>query len=92
MTVRRDFSTSVGRGFSRAAASSHSGNWSSTSRGNGRHSAFKRYSVWSSGKIRSSLNNVTDAQTMLAGQRLALQQALFDYQIGRSHLLEAVGQ
>jgi outer membrane protein len=38
------------------------------------------------------ITEVTDGQTMLANQRLALQQALFDYQIARSHLLEAVGQ
>ena len=35
---------------------------------------------------------VTDAQTTLATQRMTLQQALFDYQIARAHLLEAVGQ
>jgi outer membrane protein TolC len=34
----------------------------------------------------------TDALTTLATQRLALQQALFDYQTARAHLLEAVGQ
>jgi outer membrane protein TolC len=38
------------------------------------------------------ITEVTDAQTMLATQRLVLQQALFDYQIARAHLLEAVGQ
>jgi len=35
---------------------------------------------------------VTDALNTLATQRLALQQALFDYQVARAHLLEAVGQ
>jgi outer membrane protein TolC len=34
----------------------------------------------------------TDALTTLATQRQALQQALFDYQSARGHLLEAVGQ
>ena len=34
----------------------------------------------------------TDALNTLATQRLALQQALFDYQVARAHLLEAVGQ
>ena len=34
----------------------------------------------------------TDALTTLATQRLALQQALFDYQTARVHLREAVGQ
>ncbi len=34
----------------------------------------------------------TDALTILATQRQALQQALFDYQSARGHLLEAVGQ
>jgi outer membrane protein TolC len=34
----------------------------------------------------------TDAQTMLATQRLALQQALYDYQIARGHLREAAGE
>jgi outer membrane protein len=38
------------------------------------------------------ITEVTDAQTMLATQRLLLQQALYDYQIARAHLLEAVGQ
>jgi outer membrane protein TolC len=38
------------------------------------------------------ITEVTDAQTTLANQRLTLQQALFDYQIARAHLLEAVGQ
>lgn len=38
------------------------------------------------------ITEVTDAQTTLAAQRLTLQQALFDYQIARAHLLEAVGQ
>jgi len=39
-----------------------------------------------------TITEVTDAQTTLANQRLTLQQALFDYQIARAHLLEAVGQ
>jgi len=39
-----------------------------------------------------SIIEVTDAQTALATQRLTLQQALYDYQIARAHLLEAVGQ
>ena len=34
----------------------------------------------------------TDALSTLATQRLALQQALFDYQTARAHLIEAVGQ
>lgn len=34
----------------------------------------------------------TDALNTLATQRLALQQALFDYQTARAHLLEAVGR
>jgi outer membrane protein TolC len=34
----------------------------------------------------------TDAQTTLATQRLALQQALYDYQIARGHLREAAGE
>jgi outer membrane protein TolC len=38
------------------------------------------------------ITEVTDAQTTLAQQRVSLQQALFDYQVGRAHLLEAVGQ
>ena len=38
------------------------------------------------------ITEVTDAQTTLAAQRLTLQQALFDYQIARARLLEAVGQ
>ena len=38
------------------------------------------------------ITEVTDAQTTLATQRLTLQQALFDYQVARAHLLEAVGQ
>ncbi|HEX7419874.1 MAG TPA: TolC family protein [Thermoanaerobaculia bacterium] len=38
------------------------------------------------------ITEVTDAQTTLANQRLTLQQALYDYQIARAHLLEAVGQ
>jgi len=39
-----------------------------------------------------SIIEVADAQTALATQRLTLQQALYDYQIARAHLLEAVGQ
>ena len=39
-----------------------------------------------------TITEVTDAQTTLANQRLTLQQALFDYQVARAHLLEAVGQ
>lgn len=38
------------------------------------------------------ITEVTDALTTLATQRLTLQQALFDYQVARGHLLEAVGQ
>ena len=38
------------------------------------------------------ITEVTEAQTMLATQRLTLQQALFDYQIARARLLEAVGR
>ncbi len=38
------------------------------------------------------ITEVTDAQTQLATQRLNLQQALYDYQIARAHLLEAVGR
>lgn len=38
------------------------------------------------------ITEVTDAQTTLANQRLTLQQALYDYQIARARLLEAVGQ
>jgi outer membrane protein TolC len=34
----------------------------------------------------------TDAQTTLATQRLALQQALFDFQVARAHLREAAGE
>lgn len=34
----------------------------------------------------------TDAQTTLATQRLALQQALYDFQLARAHLREAAGQ
>jgi outer membrane protein TolC len=37
------------------------------------------------------ITEATDAQTTLATQRLALQQALFDYQIARAHLREAGG-
>jgi len=37
------------------------------------------------------INVVTDAQATLATQRLALQQALFDYQIALAHLREAAG-
>jgi outer membrane protein len=37
------------------------------------------------------ISEATDAQTTLATQRLALQQALFDYQIARAHLQEAGG-
>ncbi len=37
------------------------------------------------------ISEATDAQTTLATQRLALQQALFDYQIARAHLREAGG-
>lgn len=40
----------------------------------------------------SSIVEATDALTTLATQRLALQQALFDYQLAHAHLLEAVGQ
>ncbi|MFL6208606.1 MAG: TolC family protein [Pyrinomonadaceae bacterium] len=35
---------------------------------------------------------VTDAQTSLAAQRLALYQAIFDYQTARARLLQAAGQ
>jgi len=35
---------------------------------------------------------VTDAQTMLVGQRQALYQALFDYQVALAHLKQAAGQ
>ncbi len=38
------------------------------------------------------ITEVTDALTTQATQRLTLQQALFDYQVARAHLLEAVGQ
>ena len=38
------------------------------------------------------ITEVTDAQTQLAAQRLNLQQALFDYQVARARLLEAVGR
>jgi multidrug efflux system outer membrane protein len=40
----------------------------------------------------ATIVEATDALTTLATQRLALQQALFDYQTARAHLLEAVGQ
>jgi outer membrane protein TolC len=38
------------------------------------------------------ISEATDAQTTLAQQRLALQQALFDYQVARAHLREAAGE
>jgi outer membrane protein TolC len=38
------------------------------------------------------ITEATDAQTTLAAQRLALQQALYDYQIARAHLREAAGE
>jgi len=38
------------------------------------------------------ISEATDAQTTVSNQRLALQQALFDYQIARAHLREASGQ
>ena len=38
------------------------------------------------------ITEATDAQTTRAQQRLALQQALFDYQIALAHLREAAGQ
>ncbi len=38
------------------------------------------------------ITEVTEAQTLAANQRLTLQQALFDYQIARTRLLEAVGR
>lgn len=38
------------------------------------------------------ISEATDAQTMLAQQRLALQQALFDFQVARAHLKEAAGE
>ncbi len=38
------------------------------------------------------ITEATDAQTTLATQRLALQQALYDYQIARTRLREAVGE
>ncbi|MGZ4810990.1 MAG: TolC family protein [Thermoanaerobaculia bacterium] len=38
------------------------------------------------------ITEATDAQTTLAQQRLALQQALYDYQIARAHLREAAGE
>lgn len=37
------------------------------------------------------ISEATEAQTSVAAQRLALQQALFDYQIAQSHLREAAG-
>ena len=40
----------------------------------------------------ATIVEVTDALNTLATQRLALQQALFDYQVARVRLLEAVGQ
>jgi outer membrane protein TolC len=40
----------------------------------------------------ATIVEATDALTTLATQRQALQQALFDYQSARGHLLEAVGQ
>ncbi len=38
------------------------------------------------------ITEATDAQTTLANERLALQQALFDFQVARAHLQEAAGQ
>jgi len=38
------------------------------------------------------ITEATDAQTTAANQRLALQQALFDFQIARAHLREAAGE
>jgi outer membrane protein TolC len=38
------------------------------------------------------ITEATDAQTTLAQQRLALQQALFDYYVARTHLREAAGE
>jgi outer membrane protein TolC len=38
------------------------------------------------------ITEITDAQNALITQRLALYQALFDYQTARSHLLRAIGQ
>ena len=38
------------------------------------------------------ITEVTEALTTLATQRATLQQALFDYQVARAHLREAVGQ
>jgi outer membrane protein TolC len=38
------------------------------------------------------ISEATDAQTTLAQQRLALQQALYDFQIARTHLMEAAGR
>jgi outer membrane protein TolC len=38
------------------------------------------------------ITEATDAQTTLAQQRLALQQALYDYQVARARLREAVGE
>jgi outer membrane protein TolC len=40
----------------------------------------------------TSIIEVTDAQTTLAAQRLALLQAIFDYQTARARLLQAAGQ
>ncbi|HKO01833.1 MAG TPA: TolC family protein [Thermoanaerobaculia bacterium] len=38
------------------------------------------------------ISEATDAQTTLAQQRLALQQALYDFQVARAHLKEAAGE
>jgi outer membrane protein TolC len=38
------------------------------------------------------ISEATDAQTTRAAQRLALQQALYDYQVARAHLREAAGE
>jgi outer membrane protein len=38
------------------------------------------------------ISEATDAQTKLAQQRLALQQALYDFQVARAHLKEAAGE
>jgi outer membrane protein TolC len=40
----------------------------------------------------AAISEATDAQTTRAQQRLALQQALFDFQIGIAHLREAAGE
>jgi outer membrane protein TolC len=40
----------------------------------------------------TSIIEVTDAQTTLAAQRLALLQAIFDYQTARARLLRAAGR